>query len=293
MPPPPAPNGVSLDDEKLRGRVVVADDSYVYVANESGTLVRVPATLAGPIETIATGSFGSLVDAGDELIGIRFRDSENSVVRIPKGGGAAVVVAVTSATAVRVRGDRVFVLVVDGGGSLENPQRYCHLATVPRTGGELTTLSPIDSCGDFVVDDDAAYATSENRVLRVPLDGSAVTTLATASSGIYGLAQDDDRIWLLVPDRGQIAWFGKRDGSSGELPASLWTRALVVDHDDLFWIETDTENASFESGTLVKLSKHGGAKTTVLGPVASASALAVNVASVFTVGMGPIYRAPR
>lgn len=70
---------------------------------------------------------------------------------------------------------------------------------MPKTGGSPTLFAPVQNItGRILVDDTYAYVGTTNQIVRVPLDGSAQTVMATVPSGKMGpMAMDATSLYFV------------------------------------------------------------------------------------------------
>jgi len=117
---------------------------------------------------------------------------DDALLRIPKGGavGAALTTGLQNPTSVAVYGPDAYFLE-----QLDTPDTKRGLRSIPKAGGSVTPLAsaPAVELFDVFVDSSGAYVTTftgklspnVGTLLRVALDGSSTSELATTPAGHY------------------------------------------------------------------------------------------------------------
>lgn len=292
-PLPSTPPPITLDDTSARGRSLAVDDAHVFLSSEDRGLVRIPALLGASPVPLSSGFFGAVALDPASIYSSR----NQTLVRVPKDGGTeTVLVTIPDAYwgPVRVSGQRVYFVSFTMTGGLERTQSHCTLQTISTDGGAPSTLLTYDTCGDFVVDENAVYAVRANDLVKIRIDGGAVTTLATLGQDILNLAQDDARIWVSALHTKQIVSVPK---AGGAVELALTTpglpTSLVADGADLVWLELPADFGGRARADVVIAPKNGGTSRTLVANVEGATALAVNADAVYCAGLGPLLRVSR
>lgn len=154
---------------------------------------------------------------------------------------------------------------------------------VPKAGGGTMPIAvDQDSPSDVAADATAVFWTSgQGLVGRAAKDGTGQVALASGQSGPSGIALDAERVyWLSYFEPGKLSAIPKAGGT----PVVLATGGtgfsrLAVDDSSVTWLD-------FYGSTVLRVSKAGGAVTTIAHLEGLVSDLALDGASVYvTAGM--------
>jgi hypothetical protein len=215
------------------------DSTHVYWPNRGdGTVARV-AKSGGAPETLATNQLTPLFVAtdGEYVYWTTFGQNPEvepsaSLVRVPVSGGTAKTLTGNQMAlgAVAIDGAHVFF-----GANVS-------LDVVSRNGGPVSAIATVDLPIAIAVADENIYCISDYSpdLLRVPLDGGSVTTLASVPFGdgpASGLLVEGTSVYWSEAVSGQILAVPKDGGAITTLASGqkMYTGALVGDGSHLYW----------------------------------------------------------
>lgn len=210
---------------------IAADDSRVYFTNtDTGTVNQL--TLAtGALQQLATGDVPSGVAVSQSSVFWTNAHGDASVMKVPIGGGDAVVLARGESSA----GD---ILLLDGAPIWrdDNGESTLRLlqGTAPATLGTRW-------CSAFAVAKAEVFCLAD-QIIQIPIESGAAKILVAAGLGFYptSIAVDDDYLYWgnqsghieRAPRAGGLATtFADMGGGS--------MTALVGDADAVYWVHND------------------------------------------------------
>ena len=207
---------------------------------------------------LATARAGIVGMAVDDSYVYFTDNADNSLRRVPKCGGDAVLLANTP----NFPGD----VVALGGTVFWNNQSIAgSIESMPRGGGMPQTLASWtnNEPRGLVADDSRLYFTLEGGdpslqgVSALPLGGGAVVTVSKDLAA--GLALDDTSLYGGSPADGgiNILRIPKTGGGATTLVSTAGVNGIAVDATDLYW----TTALEFPNGTVSRIAKSGGAPT--------------------------------
>jgi sugar lactone lactonase YvrE len=253
-----------------------------------GSIAKVPKN-GGAVEILATNQDHPLGIALDDASAYWTNDGDGSIVRVPLGGGTAVTLASVPGYALGIAVEAGELYWATGAG----------LAMAPVGGGLVTTLARQTGLVYVALDATSVYWTSSDAraVMKAPLAGGPVVTLVSsanpAPSG--GVAVDATNVyWTTTATAGTGANIMSAPIAGG-MSVTLATgqnlpTAIVVDNSALYWVNSGystaspagmAADASFVTGSVVKLNLGGGEPTTISAGSGSPQAIAVDATSVY------------
>jgi hypothetical protein len=272
----------------------------VFIANEQNRLQRFPAALDGLGSSLLSRAYLTSIVLDDRNV-YAFSAQDRAIVYVPKEGGPTSVLAVFDAEAygqaLRISGEWLYFVSVVTSGGLEHQVSHCTLKRISVHGGAAAVLLQYDNCGELVVDDRAVYAIGASKLLEIPLDGSAPSTLfAFAADGDrISLAADDTHVWVAALHENRIFSIAKAGGAaiSGLITAGL-PFALSISGAELFWLEAAVGSAAGQArADVMTARKSGGPAHRLLADAIGAEATAVNADALYIAGLGPLHRIAR
>jgi len=169
----------------VSGIAVAIDATSIYWIDSSGDIAKV-ALDGGATMTLASGQIGEAaiaVDATSVYWTITGSGTDGTIVKVPLGGGAVTTLASAqlSPTSIAVDATSVY---------WTNSSSVGAIMKVPLSGGTPTTLAAQAFPGQLRVDGTGVYWTGILTVMKGPLGGGTVVTLATAQDAPAALALD-------------------------------------------------------------------------------------------------------
>lgn len=246
---------------------IATDGSNVYVSvfagsGDTGAIFRAPKT-GGTPEALAPAGSSRALALHDGLL---FYDNVDAgaIQTVPADGGDVTDLTTESpATEIAVSGNTlVFAHSVIDGTSL--------VATVDKSGGELTTLLETDERPSAVaIDGDTAYvallgpgnsAASEGTIVSVPIAGGETTRVASFLAGPRALVVQGGMLYATLqgegPANGEVIAVTLPTGPTKILANRLakpW--GIAADDTHLYWVNRGSGQGD---GTVMRMSKEGG-----------------------------------
>jgi hypothetical protein len=176
-----------------------------------------------------------------------------TVMRVPKGGGSALVLAKAQANphSLLLEGESLFWINWSEGDHTTGA-----VMTMARRGGKPRVLAaaggqPIGQ--ELAVDERFVYFTRGSELVRVPKTGGAVTQLASGLATVTALAVDATHVYAAAADSKQLVRVAKADGTSAVLAApNAFPWRIVLDADNVYYTVNSGEPALF------RVAKKGG-----------------------------------
>lgn len=274
LPPPPSTEITTLAEVSSTGDLVV-DEHALYLAEPSGSVVRIAKDGSGTTTLASNLASASRLAADATSL---FLDTSAGVVRIDKATGA--MATLSPGHGLAGVGASSVLRVETTGGSLEHAQPVTSkLLAVPTSGGAERVLFTADKgLGDVVGVDDTSGFFLESGALRA-LDLRDTTAsprtvaLAPPSASALAIAVDADHVF--VADESGIHAAPKSGGPFTELAhtSELPLRA-AVDATHVYFTQPS-------AGLVLRVAKAGGPVETVASGQARPVAIAVDEARVY------------
>lgn len=205
-----------------------ADETHVYFVQGAG-LARVPVQ-GGNVEQISAPGLGSLwfgpVVSGDFIYGAAGELLDPDIVKIPKQGGAPVVLGKSGGTPKQM-------LVV---GQEVHWTHHAGFWKVSTAGGTPAKVMEGMQFSALTADESALYAVRNMVIYRVPLAGGAPKAIGAASLG--DLAVTADAVVATDWPDGNVFRVAKEGGSVELIACGLSApSALAIAAERAFWVE--------------------------------------------------------
>lgn len=148
---------------------------------------------------------------------------------------------------------------------------------VPIGGGAIATLAAA-AARDIAVDSTAVYWTDSSTVMRVPLAGGNPTTLATGLASPGVIAVDDTHLYWSDNVAGTITRAALDGGSPTVLATGQSPSAIAVDAESVYWTNV---NGDAPGAAVMKVAIAGGSVTTLASGIQGPWGMAVDATDVY------------
>jgi hypothetical protein len=251
--------------------LLAVDGSSVFWIDNSGgdaTVMKVSVD-GGTAETIWSGQ-GSLVTIAVDGTSVYWTTNQGALRKAPKGGGAAVDLAVLPGGAP----DALSVDTTNVYGLTSGA-----LVKVPIDGGPVTTLvSPVaPTATEVPVDNASVYWASLGGIMKVPIGGgtsSTVISIASTAEVPVAIAIDTTSVYWTEPMAAAVMKAPIGGGTATTLATGGKPAFMVADSHAVFWADVDAK-------ALMRVSTAGGATKVMVPGVAFATPIAADAHSVY------------
>jgi hypothetical protein len=209
--------------------------------DDGNTVMRAPLTGGAPV-TLASHQRlpeGLVVDSTS----VFWADvNSGTVMKVAIGGGAVTTLAADNVSCRRIAVDSNFVYWIAGGASTSaKTYETSYIVKTPLDGGTLTTLATLPNTepSTIAVNDTGFYWT-DGDVMKIPLDGGEPVTLAAAGGFASTLTVDSRNVYWTNYGLGTVMKVSVEGGEPTTIASGQdFPQTICVDEKSVYWANLD------------------------------------------------------